>query len=114
MGKKKKKALQKYILFLLGEPSVGLIITDKKSTVSQGNTTHWYHKNSALKQHWEVHTQCTYNQVIITMVMSFNWLKTVGIYLINATCYSLFLGTENPASQGNLRCDNLWKQGTWE
>lgn len=41
MGKKKKKkALQKYILFLLGEPSVGLIITDKKSTVSQGNTTH--------------------------------------------------------------------------
>lgn len=38
--KKKKKALQKYILFLLGEPSVGLIITDKISTVSQGNTTH--------------------------------------------------------------------------
>lgn len=86
----------------------------KKHTVSRGNTTHWYHKNSALLKCLEVCSQCTYNRVIITMVMRFNWLKTVGICLINAKSYSLFLETEKPAAQGNLFCDNLWKQGTWE
>lgn len=33
-GEKKKKALQKYILFVLVEPSIGLIIMDKKKKYS--------------------------------------------------------------------------------
>lgn len=52
--------------------------------------------------------------LIIRSLSPWLWLKTVGICLINAKCYSLFLGTENPAAQGNLFCDSIWKQGTWE